>query len=46
LATGNDRDNRAAVAEIERERRDLVGIAVHARGNVVDKILEGAVMHP
>ena len=46
FGTGNDRDNRAAVAAVGRDRLDLVGIAVHARRNVVDKILKGAVMHP
>jgi hypothetical protein len=46
FATGNDRDDRAAVAAVGREQLDLVGIAVHAGRNVVDKFLNGAVMHP
>lgn len=45
FATGNDRDNRAAVRAVGRDDLDLVGLAVHARRNVVDKILKGARMH-
>lgn len=45
FATGNDRDNRAAVRAVGRDDLDLVGIAVHARRNVVDKIFKGAHMH-
>ncbi|WP_345526686.1 DUF2000 domain-containing protein [Nocardioides endophyticus] len=44
--TGNDEDNRAAVAAVRRDDLDLVGIAVHAPRNAVDKILKGAVLHP
>lgn len=43
--TGNDRDNRAAVRAVPRESLDLVGIAVHGRKNVVDKVMKGAAMH-
>ena len=43
--TGNDRDNRAAVRAAARESLDLVGIAVHGRKNVVDKVMKGAAMH-
>ncbi|MFI9815049.1 DUF2000 domain-containing protein [Saccharothrix variisporea] len=46
FATGNDRDNRAAVRAVPRDRLDLVGLAVHAGRNVVDKVLKGARMHP
>ncbi|MBM0231386.1 DUF2000 domain-containing protein [Micromonospora sp. STR1_7] len=46
FATGNDRDNRAAVQAVGREKLDLVGLAVHAGRNVVDKVLKGATMHP
>ncbi|MCX4539751.1 DUF2000 domain-containing protein [Streptomyces sp. NBC_01565] len=46
FATGNDRDNRAAVRAVGRERLDLVGIAVHGPRNAVDKVLKGARMHP
>lgn len=44
--TGNDRDNRAAVAAVRRDDLDLVGIALHGPRNRVDKIVKGAVMHP
>ncbi|MEU0938537.1 MULTISPECIES: DUF2000 domain-containing protein [unclassified Embleya] len=46
FATGNDRDNRAAVRGVRRDRLDLVGLAVHGPRNVVDKVLKGAEMHP
>ena len=46
FATGNDRDNRAAVRAVPRDRLDLVGIALHGPKNAVDKVLKGAVMHP
>lgn len=46
FATGNDRDNRAAVQAVGREKLDLVGLALHAPRNVVDKVLKGASMHP
>ncbi|WP_073681076.1 DUF2000 domain-containing protein [Mycolicibacterium goodii] len=46
FATGNDRANRAAVRAVGREDLDLVGLAVHAGRNVVDKVLKGARMHP
>jgi len=44
--TGNDRDNRAAVAAVPRDALDLVVIALHGPRNRVDKIVKGAVMHP
>ncbi|GAA1929121.1 DUF2000 domain-containing protein [Streptomyces durmitorensis] len=46
FATGNDRDNRAAVRAVPADQLDLVGIAVHGPRNAVDKILKGARMHP
>lgn len=46
FATGNDRDNRAAVKAVPAEQLDLVGIAVNGPRNAVDKILKGAQMHP
>ncbi|MBQ0986310.1 DUF2000 domain-containing protein [Streptomyces sp. F63] len=46
FATGNDRDNRAAVRAVPRSRLDLVGLAVHGPRNAVDKVLKGARMHP
>lgn len=46
FSTGNDRDNRAAVAAVPREKLDLVGIAVYGPRNAVDKVVKGARMHP
>ena len=46
FATGNDRDNRAAVKAVARDQLDLVGLALHGPKNAVDKILKGAQMHP
>lgn len=46
FATGNDRDNRAAVRAVSRDALDLVGLAVYGPRNAVDKILKGARMHP
>ncbi|MFC8130441.1 DUF2000 family protein [Streptomyces sp. NPDC057302] len=46
FATGNDRDNRAAVRAVPTDQLDLVGLAVHGPRNAVDKILKGARMHP
>ncbi|MFI7067937.1 DUF2000 family protein [Kribbella sp. NPDC050124] len=46
FATGNDRDNRAAVKAVRTEELDLVGIAVYGPKNAVDKVLKGASKHP
>jgi len=46
FATGNDRDNRAAVRAVGTGDLDLVGMAVHGPRNAVDKVLKGARMHP
>ncbi len=46
FATGNDRDNRAAVKAVRTEELDLVGLAVYGPRNAVDKTLKGAAMHP
>lgn len=46
FATGNDRDNRAAVRAVRRQDLDLVGIAVYGSRNAVDKTVKGARMHP
>jgi hypothetical protein len=43
--TGNDEDNRAVVAAVGCDDLDLVGIAVHAPRNAVDKIVKGAHLH-
>ncbi|GAA3043954.1 DUF2000 domain-containing protein [Kitasatospora albolonga] len=46
FATGNDRDNRAAVRAVATAELDLVGIAMYGPRNAVDKVLKGARMHP
>ena len=46
FATGNDRDNRAAVRAVAFDDLDLVGIAVHGPKNGVDKAFKGATLHP
>ncbi|MFE4867280.1 DUF2000 family protein [Streptomyces sp. NPDC056682] len=46
FATGNDRDNRAAVRAVTAADLDLVGLAVYGPRNAVDKVLKGARMHP
>jgi hypothetical protein len=45
FATGNDRDNRAAVRAVKRSSLDLVGMAVYGPRGAVDKIVKGARMH-
>jgi hypothetical protein len=46
FATGNDRDNRAAVKAVSTPELDLVGIAVYGPRNAVDKVLKGATNTP
>ncbi|TXJ78972.1 DUF2000 domain-containing protein [Streptomyces lavendulae] len=46
FATGNDRDNRAAVRAVTTADLDLVGLAVYGPRGGVDKVLKGARMHP
>ncbi|AOR33561.1 hypothetical protein BFF78_23065 [Streptomyces fodineus] len=46
FATGNDRDNRAAVRAVPTAELDLVGLAVYGPRSGVDKVLKGARMHP
>ncbi|MFI2361986.1 DUF2000 family protein [Promicromonospora sp. NPDC019610] len=46
FATGNDVDNRAAVAAVATEKLDLVGLAVAGERRVVDKVVKGARLHP
>jgi hypothetical protein len=45
FATGNDADNRAAVAAVAQAELDLVGIAVRGPHRDVDKITKGLVLH-
>jgi hypothetical protein len=46
FATGNDRDNRAAVRAVQRANLDLAGIAVYGPRGAIDKIVKGASLHP
>ncbi|CAN7560473.1 DUF2000 domain-containing protein [Terrabacter sp. LjRoot27] len=46
FATGHDADNRAAVATVPAADLDLVGLALHAPKNTVDRVLKGARLHP
>jgi hypothetical protein len=46
FTTGNDRDNRAVVRAVPREKLDLVGLALHGPRNAVDKVVKGARLHP
>jgi len=46
FATGNDRDNRAAVRAVRGADLDLAGLAVYGPRAVIDKIVKGARMHP
>lgn len=45
FATGNDRDNRAAVRAVGTDALDLVGLCVYGPRNAVDRVLKGARMH-
>jgi len=46
FATGNDADNRAAVAAVPADKLDLVGLAVYGPRGDVDKAFKGATLHP
>lgn len=46
FATGNDVDNRAAVARVPTDALDLVGIGLHADRKEVDKVMKGLALHP
>jgi hypothetical protein len=45
FATGNDEDNRAAVRGVPADELRLVGLALHAPRNTVDKIVKGLALH-
>jgi hypothetical protein len=45
FATGNDTDNRAAVAAVATDALDLVGLAIHADRKDVDKVTKGLKLH-
>jgi hypothetical protein len=46
FATSHDEANRAAVAAVADEELDLVGIAMHADGKLVDRIVDRLRPHP
>jgi hypothetical protein len=46
FATGNDRDNRAAVRRVGAEDLDIVGIALRAAHRDADAIVRGLSRHP
>jgi hypothetical protein len=45
FATGNDVDNRAAVASAAADGLDLVGLGLHAERKEVDKVVKGLTLH-
>ena len=45
FATGHDAANRAAVAAVETEALDLVGMGLYADRRAVDKIVKGLKLH-
>lgn len=45
FATGNDIDNRAAVASVERDALDLAGFAFRTQRKTADKVLKGLKLH-
>ncbi|RYE32887.1 MAG: DUF2000 family protein [Hyphomicrobiales bacterium] len=45
FATGNDIDNRAAVAAVATDALDLVGLGLHADRKEIDKITKGLKLH-
>lgn len=45
FSTGNDADNRAAVAAVSTDALDLVGLGLHAVRKDVDKVTKGLSLH-
>jgi hypothetical protein len=45
FATGNDVDNRGAVASVPTDGLDLVGFGLHAPRKDVDKVTKGLALH-
>lgn len=45
FTTGNDSDNRAAVASVATDALDLVGLGLHAERKEADKIIKGLKLH-
>jgi hypothetical protein len=46
FGTGNDVDNRNAVASVTTDALDVVGFGLHADRKDVDKIMKGLALHP
>jgi hypothetical protein len=46
FSTSHDETNRAAVEAVPEEQLDLVGIAMHADGKVVDRVVDRLRPHP
>ena len=46
FATGNDADNRAAVASVHRDKLALAGLSFRTPKNAADKITKGLTLHP
>ncbi len=45
FATGNDRDNRAAVKAVASDDLNIVGLALRADKRAVDKVVKGLSLH-
>jgi hypothetical protein len=45
FTTGNDDDNRAAVASVPAEKLDLVGLGLYGPRNAVDRTVKGLALH-
>lgn len=46
FSTGNDADNRAAVAAVPTDALDLVGLGLHDDRRQIDRIVKGLTLHP
>ncbi|QCI65129.1 DUF2000 domain-containing protein [Phreatobacter stygius] len=46
FSTGNDSDNRAAVAAVPTDALDLVGLGLHDDRRQIDRIVKGLALHP
>ena len=45
FATGNDADNRAAVARVTTDALDLVGLGLHGDRKHIDMVTKGLALH-
>jgi hypothetical protein len=46
FTTGNDRDNRAVVRGVGRDKLRLVGVGLYGPKNAVDRVVKGSRRHP